>query len=92
MNLTPPPIRSSRKLLRSSQDHMRKIRMRKLNHLFTNIPSTIPQHFQSSRRVNIQLGNRAVNKVVNKAGFLRKEIGVITVYDAILTSRQTGSK
>ena len=52
--------------------------MRKLNHLFTNIPSTIPQHFQSSRRVNIQLGNRAVKKVVNKAGFLRKEITPLT--------------
>ena len=48
--------------------------MQKLNHLFTNIPSTIPQHFQTSRRVNIQLGNKAVNK----AGFLRKEITLLT--------------
>ena len=40
---------------------MRKIRKRKLNHLITNIPSTIPQIFQSSRRVNIQLGNKAGN-------------------------------
>ena len=45
---------------------MRKIRKRKLNHLFINIPSTIPQIFQSSHRVNIQLGN--------KGSFLRKEI------------------
>ena len=49
---------------------MRKIRKRKLNNLFTNIPSAIPQIFQSSHRVNIQLGN--------KAGFLRKEITPLT--------------
>ena len=69
---------------------MLKIRKRKLNHLFTNIPSTIPQIFQSSRRVNIQLGNKVVNKAVNKAvnkvvnkavnkaGFLRREITLLT--------------
>ena len=69
MNLAPPPIRRSRKLLRNSQDHMRKIRNRKLNHLFINIPSTIPKIFHSSRR-DIQFGN--------KAGFLRKEITPLT--------------
>ena len=53
---------------------MRMIRKRKLNHLFTNIPWTIPQIFQASRRVNIQLSNNAVNK----AGFLRKEITPLT--------------
>ena len=49
---------------------MRKIRKRKLNHLFINIPSAIPQIFQSSHRVNNQLGN--------KAGFLRTEITPLT--------------
>ena len=60
MNLAPPPSRRSRKLLRNSQDHMRKIRKRKLNHLFTNVPLAIPQIFQSSHRVNIQLDNKQV--------------------------------
>ena len=47
-------------MLRNSQDHMRKIRKRKLNHLFTNVPLTIPQIFQSSHLVNIQLDNKQV--------------------------------
>ena len=47
-------------MLRNSQDHMRKIRKRKLNHLFTNVPLTIPQIFHSSHRVNIQLDNKQV--------------------------------
>ena len=47
-------------MLRNSQDHMHKIRKRKLNHLFTNVPLTIPQIFQSSHRVNIQLDNKQV--------------------------------
>ena len=62
-------------MLRNSQDHMRKIRKRKLNHLFINIPSTIPQIFQSSHRVNVQLGNNA--------GFLRTEITPLTSEIAI---------
>ena len=35
---------------------MRKIRNRKLNHLFINIPLTIPQMLD---QVNIQFGNKA---------------------------------
>ena len=64
-------LRTEVKMLRNSLNHsMRKIRKRKLIHLFINIPSTIPQIFQSSQRVNIQLGN--------KAGFLRTEITPLT--------------
>ena len=57
-------LQQAENILCISQNHMRKIRKRKLNHLFTNIPSSY----------SIQLGNKAVNR----AGFLRKEITPLT--------------